>query len=331
MATTSRRLTGILIACLFIVITALFTMCTAAEHVLQKTFPTLTVTVPVRTSFSIDPNTETVLSSDIPIINQSNIDVRIGVSGRCADNTDTILISPDTYTDWSVLGEDETKKGIALGLKQEDETTIWLSGNPVPDGEIELEAKGRTDCSFDIRSGLAWSTPCTLEYQIHLTVCAAEQPSSSIWFSDVEGNDLGNDIYIAVLEYVPITSAPRFDNVRLMIEDNSNDFTIDPYGFPRSTAYFEGSGIQYGMTVLEDMDETGAYIYSFVASGLERTSGRFTPIEKELPKGVPITCNTELDPEKKYIIVAENIHPVTVTNSFGDSAVLNIHFVVLNG
>lgn len=256
MSTTSRRLTGILIACLFIVITALFTMCTAAEHVLQKTFPTLTVTVPVRTSFSIDPNTETVLSSDIPIINQSNIDVRIGVSGRCADNTDTILISPDTYTDWSVLGEDETKKGIALGLKQEDETTIWLSGDPAPDGEIELEAKGRTNCSFDIRSGLAWSTPCTLEYQIHLTVCAAEQPGSSIWFSDVEGNKLGNDIYIAVLEYVPITSAPRFDNVRLMIEGDSNDFTIDPYGFPRSTAYFEGSGIQYGMTVLEDMDET---------------------------------------------------------------------------
>ena len=73
-----------------------------------------------------------------------------------------------------------------------------------------------------------------------------------------------------------------------MIEGDSNDFTIDPYGFPRSTAYFEGSGIQYGMTVLEDMDETGAYIYSFVASGLERTSGRFTPIEEELPEGVPI-------------------------------------------
>lgn len=102
---------------------------------------TVSVTHPVAVTYSINPNSSTpFLASDISLINNSMIDVKVSVQSLSASSGGTLVmndVSQTKYANWNRLTASLTKSDIALGISVRETSTgtgTWASisqNNPV--------------------------------------------------------------------------------------------------------------------------------------------------------------------------------------------------------
>ena len=140
----------------------------------------VSVTHPVRTGYSIDPNSNTPFTApDIPITNHSTFPVRVSVAGLKA-TSGIGDAAPTSYSDWNSLTAAQTGSGIALGVgisqtagsgwAAVDRTTPVYTGNLA--SEVPLGTLGANGASGNLaltaKFGLAWANAKTVSHELTL-------------------------------------------------------------------------------------------------------------------------------------------------------------------
>lgn len=138
----------------------------------------VTVTHPINTQYTIDPNTNTISAEDITIVNNS-AHTGVKVSVQSISSTGITDVSPDAFSDWNTLTAAQTELNIAFGIgveeqnpahggwKSIDDSSIQYAANilsPITFGTLDINGTG--NFSVHIKYGRAWDSTKILTQSI---------------------------------------------------------------------------------------------------------------------------------------------------------------------
>jgi hypothetical protein len=144
----------------------------------------ITITHPISTSFSLDPNNTTAFTSaDMSIVNGSTFPVSVSLSAL-TNSSGFTEIQPTAFSNWSALTSSETAANIAIGLGIDTSNeTGWLTvtNSMIQYGPISsavklgvLSASGTGYLYLSGDCGRAWSSDTTINASISLLFTPSE-------------------------------------------------------------------------------------------------------------------------------------------------------------
>lgn len=148
----------------------------------------ISATLPTGMSFTIDTNADVpfvTVPADIVNNTAAKLDVGLISIKRDPDSKNLqfapTVVAPDSVQDWKMLGVDDSRDKIALGIKAgNSEETIWSppedETSDVAAGTVKIGPKATESIQLDCRHGLAWrASNSLLEYIMTLRVALTEE------------------------------------------------------------------------------------------------------------------------------------------------------------
>lgn len=120
-----------------------------------------------------DPNKRFV-SPDIILSNEGPAPVKVSASSMGTMGGGPLVSEHDKFSDWTTLGQSDTKSYIAFGLTGDVDHDFWFhdqNAGGVEDGFIGLLRAGESShIQLKSKFGLAWNSETVLQYFISFTI-----------------------------------------------------------------------------------------------------------------------------------------------------------------
>ena len=142
----------------------------------------ITVTVPTRIDFSIDPSKpedDMFQSATGKITVDCGYDLKMDLLGiKAADGTTAKVVAQDKFENWNDLSQEDTVSHIALGIRKPILAAIWSKpeeGNLLNTscGSYTLD-DGDHSINLVAKYGRMWPENTTLQYNVYLRFSLAE-------------------------------------------------------------------------------------------------------------------------------------------------------------